>query len=249
MLAVKSFICLLFLVISSAHAMYGYGLLRCQYTSAHELVYLEQIYFNKVLLVQYNSTVGKYTGYTEKSKEIADDLNKSQSFLEQEKKNFEKCRAHLQRMLDLFLKPVEPSIKLKSVEVQGNRHQKVLICSAYNFYPKSIKVTWLKNGKKITTDVISTEELSNGNWLYQIHSYLEFTPTPHEKITCMVEHASLLEPKLSNWEPLTEAETNKITVGAAVLLFGLVYFLAGLFFYKRKTFGRVLVSTNAPYSG
>uniref|UniRef100_A0AAQ5XFU8 Uncharacterized protein n=1 Tax=Amphiprion ocellaris TaxID=80972 RepID=A0AAQ5XFU8_AMPOC len=30
-------------------------------------------------------------------------------------------------------------------------------------------------------------KLSNGNWLCQIHSYLEFTPKPGEKISCRVE--------------------------------------------------------------
>lgn len=46
---------------------------------------------------------------------------------------------------------------------------------------------------------MSTDELSNGNWLYQMYSYLEYTPIPGEKITCMVEHASLKKPKLYNW--------------------------------------------------
>uniref|UniRef100_A0A3P8RSI3 Immunoglobulin C1-set domain-containing protein n=1 Tax=Amphiprion percula TaxID=161767 RepID=A0A3P8RSI3_AMPPE len=53
--------------------------------------------------------------------------------------------------------------------------------------------------EKTTSDVTSTEELSNGNWLCQIHSYLEFTPKPGEKISCRVEHASLMEPKLYDW--------------------------------------------------
>ena len=51
----------------------------------------------------------------------------------------------------------------------------------------------------MTTDVTSTEELADGNWLYQVHSHLEFTPTSGEKITCKVEHASLKEPKLYDW--------------------------------------------------
>lgn len=75
----------------------------------------------------------------------------------------------------------------------------MLICSVYNFYPKQIRVTWLKNGEEMPFAVMSTEKMSNGNWLYQMHAYLEYRPTPGEKVTCMVEHASLMEPKLNDW--------------------------------------------------
>ncbi len=95
--------------------------------------------------------------------------------------------------------PVEPSVSLKSVEAVGSKHPSMLLCSAYNFYPKQIRVTWLRNGKEVTSDVTSTDELPNGNWLYQIHTYLEYTPTPGENISCMVKHASLVEPKLYGW--------------------------------------------------
>lgn len=99
----------------------------------------------------------------------------------------------------LFFHQVEPSVRLKSADAAGSKHQRMLICSVHGFYPKHIRVTWQKNGNNVTSDVTSTDELSNGNWLYQIHSYLEFTPKTGEKITCMVEHASLPEPKLYEW--------------------------------------------------
>lgn len=94
---------------------------------------------------------------------------------------------------------VEPYVTLSSVKAEYSQHQLMLICSIYDFYPKKIKVTWLRDGKEITSDVTSTDELPNGNWLYQYHSNLEFTPKPGEKISCMVEHASLREPKIYNW--------------------------------------------------
>lgn len=75
----------------------------------------------------------------------------------------------------------------------------MLVCSAYDFYSKPIRVMWLKNGQEVTSNVTSTEELVNGDWTYQIHSHLEYTPTPGERITCMVEHFSLTEPKLYDW--------------------------------------------------
>ena len=52
----------------------------------------------------------------------------------------------------------------------------MLQCSSYNFYPKAIFVTWLRDGEETTSDVISYTELSDGDWYYQYHSYLEYTP-------------------------------------------------------------------------
>lgn len=75
----------------------------------------------------------------------------------------------------------------------------MLVCSAYNFYPKQIQMTWLLNGQEVTSPVTYSEVLSDGDWYYQIHSYLEYIPTPGEKMTCMVKHVTLSEPVLQVW--------------------------------------------------
>jgi len=232
------------LLYSRADALFGHGFIRCQFTSSNDTVYLEQYYINKMLLLQYNSTLGNVTGYTKKAIEIARDFNKSPTFLRQEKKNLEKCKSHVSLLLDVLSKTVEPSVRLRSVDAAGSKHPGMLVCSVYGFYPKQIRVTWQKNGNNVTSDVTSTEELSNGNWLYQIHSYLEFTPTPGEKITCMVEHASLTGPKLYEWDPTFESQRNKIAVGTAGLVLGLVSLVTGMIFYKKNHAGRILVPTS-----
>ncbi|XP_068592589.1 DLA class II histocompatibility antigen, DR-1 beta chain-like [Cebidichthys violaceus] len=243
---VYSLFLLLFLLLlcSRADAFFGHGLVRCQFTSLEDVVYVEQYYFSKFLLIQYNSTLGKFTGYTERAIDIADGLNKSPDLMRQEKKNEKKCKSHIQSVLDLLSKSVEPSVRLRSVDAAGSKHPGMLVCSAYNFYPKQIRVTWLRNGNNVTSDVTSTEELPNGNWLYQIHSYLEFTPRPGEKITCIVEHASLTGPKLYEWDPANESQRNKIAVGTAGLLLGLVFLVIGLIYYKKNNAGQVLVPTS-----
>lgn len=94
-------------------AYFGYGVVRCLFTSKDDVVYLAQLYFNKVLQGQYNSTLGKYVGYTEKMKEIADELNKNQRFLEQEKKNEQKCRTNVPLVFDVLSRPGEHRKTLK----------------------------------------------------------------------------------------------------------------------------------------
>ncbi|XP_073340724.1 H-2 class II histocompatibility antigen, E-S beta chain-like [Pagrus major] len=235
----------LLLVFSRADALYGNLLSRCQFSShdGHDAVYLEQFYFNKILEVQYNSTLGKVIGYTTEGKTFADILNNNPGFIHHEQWKTEFCRRGAQRVYGGLLTPVEPSVWVRSVEAAGSKHPGMLICSVYNFYPKQIRVTWLRNGKETTSDVMSSDEMPNGNWLYQVHSFLEYTPRPGEKISCKVEHASLVEPQLHEWEPMSDSGMYKIIVGIAGLLLGLVFSVGGLMYYKKKSSERVLVPT------
>ncbi|XP_037392180.1 rano class II histocompatibility antigen, A beta chain-like isoform X2 [Pygocentrus nattereri] len=118
----------------------------------------------------------------------------------------------------------------------------MLMCSAYNFYPRVIDVYWLRNGEKVTSDVTATEEMADGDWYYQIHSHLEYTPTSGEKISCVVEHASSKKPIIIEWDgSLPEAEKNKIAIGASGLMLGIILSAAGFLYYKKKSSGRILV--------
>ncbi|XP_076010001.1 H-2 class II histocompatibility antigen, E-S beta chain-like [Genypterus blacodes] len=242
-------ILLLCLLCSRVGGHFGHGMIRCQFTSrdGSDAVYLEQYFFNKLFLGQYNSTLRKWTAATPKAVDIVAQLNKNPSLLEQMQKNTNICIDSIPLLHNYLLTPAEPYVRLRSAEASSSRHPGILICSVYNFYPKQIRVTWLKNGKEVTSDVTSTEELPNGNWFYQIHSHLEYTPKPGEKISCMVEHASLTEPKLYHWEPTNEEVRNKMAVGTAGFVLGLIFSIAGLIYYMRsckRVSGRSLVPTH-----
>ncbi|XP_048066486.1 rano class II histocompatibility antigen, A beta chain-like isoform X2 [Megalobrama amblycephala] len=141
-----------------------------------------------------------------------------------------------------LLDSVKPKVKLSSVTQAGGKHPAVLMCSAYEFYPPHIKVSWLRDGKLMTSEATSTMELADGDWYYQIHSELEYTPKSGEKISCMVEHASVNKPMIYDWDPsLPESERNKIVIGASGLVLGIIIAAAGLIYYKKKSTGRILV--------
>uniref|UniRef100_A0A8C2CYY0 Ig-like domain-containing protein n=1 Tax=Cyprinus carpio TaxID=7962 RepID=A0A8C2CYY0_CYPCA len=145
----------------------------------------------------------------------------------------------LSNSFDVFPGLEQPKITLRSARQAGGSRPAVLVCSAYEFYPKKIKVSWLRDGKEMTSDVTSTMEMADGNWFYQIHSELEYTPKSGEKISCVVEHASFSKPMIYDWDPsLPEGERNKIAIGASGLVLGIIIAAAGLIYYKKKSAGQ-----------
>ncbi|XP_063325245.1 class II histocompatibility antigen, B-L beta chain-like isoform X2 [Pelmatolapia mariae] len=140
---------------------------------------------------------------------------------------------------------VQPTVKLHSMMPLSSHHPAMLVCSVYDFYPTEIKVSWHRDGQEVTSDVTSTEEMEDGDWYYQAHSHLEYTPRYGEKISCMVEHASLREPLITDWDPsMPVSERSKLAIGASGLILGLILFLIGFIYYRRMAQDRILVPTN-----
>ncbi|RXN18496.1 H-2 class II histocompatibility I-E beta chain-like protein [Labeo rohita] len=143
----------------------------------------------------------------------------------------------------------QPKVKVSSVTQAGGRHPAVLMCSAYEFYPPQIKVSWLRDGKPVTSEVTSTMEMADGDWYYQIHSELEYSPKSGEKISCMIEHASFNKPMIHDWDPsLLESERNKIAIGASGLVLGIIIAATGIIYFKKKSTGRILVPQQCSFN-
>ncbi|XP_036434026.1 rano class II histocompatibility antigen, A beta chain-like isoform X2 [Colossoma macropomum] len=210
--------------------------------SPQDVEFAVSFVYNKEKVLMYNSTENKVVFYSEHGAKWAKELkNKTHLIRMEVEKALSKCRM-FRRKMSVVDKAVRPRVMLRSLRPASGDQPAVLMCSAYDFYPKPITLTWLRDGEKVTTDVVSTEELTDGDWHYQIHSQLEFTPEPAENISCMVEHLSFREPALFHWShsdkpSLSESDRDRIAVGTAALLLGGVTALTGLVYYKRKLTG------------
>uniref|UniRef100_A0A3B3SVY5 H-2 class II histocompatibility antigen, E-D beta chain-like n=1 Tax=Paramormyrops kingsleyae TaxID=1676925 RepID=A0A3B3SVY5_9TELE len=214
----------------------------CRYSSEDlkDVEYIERRIFNKLQDMMYNSTLNKYFGYSENGVYNADIWNKDESALAGAHSNLDGyCKPNAELYFkNILYHTVEPTVKVKTVKASSERHTTKLQCSAYDFYPEGIKLKWLRNGQEVKDGVTATEELYDGDWYHQIHSYLEFTPQSGETIECQVEHSSLKQPKTYKWDPsVPEGTRNKVIIGTSGLVLGLVLSIAGFVYYKKKSTG------------
>ncbi|XP_007459568.1 PREDICTED: HLA class II histocompatibility antigen, DR alpha chain-like [Lipotes vexillifer] len=104
----------------------------------------------------------------------------------------------------------------------------ILICFINKFSPPVINVTWLQNGKPVTTGVSETVFLPRNDHLFRKFHYLPFVPSAEDVYDCKVEHWGLEEPLLKHWEyeaptPLTETTENTVcALGLVVALVGII---------------------------
>ncbi|XP_050972628.1 rano class II histocompatibility antigen, A beta chain isoform X2 [Labeo rohita] len=212
---------------------------RCFYSARDlsDMVYIDNFYFNKHLFVQFNSTVGRFVGLNKYGLSVAEGWNNSPTLIAEIASVDTECKYNIKnRDPALRDKAVKPKVKLSLVKQAGAIFPAVLICSAYEFYPKHIKVSWLRNGEVVNSDVTSVMEMADGDWYYQIHSEMVYIPKYGEKISCMVDHASLNQPIVTDWDPLLpESEKIKVGIGASVLVLGVIIAAAGLIYYKIKS--------------
>ncbi|KAM9701175.1 H-2 class II histocompatibility antigen, E-S beta chain-like [Menidia menidia] len=247
----SSLLCLglLCLGLHAADGFEFYSLARCEFNSTElkDIEFIKSFYYNKLEFTRFTSSLGKFVGYTEFGVKNAEYWNNLPGYLPQMRAEKERyCQHNIGIDYDNVLdKSVEPSVRLYSTTPPAGRHPSMLVCRVYDFYPKNIRVSWLRDGREQTSDVTSTEEMEDGDWYYQLHSHLEYTPRSGEKISCKVEHASLKEPLITDWDPsLPDSDRNKVAIGASGLILGLVLSLAGFIYYKRKARGRILVPSS-----
>nr|WJN85570.1 MHC class II antigen beta chain [Takifugu obscurus] len=240
---------LLFISLYTAGGFQSYWVDRCSFNSTDpkDIEFSRSVYYNKLMYARFSSSVGKFEGYTKDGLFQADYWNNQSSYLEQVRGEKERyCETNIKIWYSNILsKSVEPEVIVHSVVPPAGGHPAMLVCSVYDFYPKYIKVSWQRDGKEVSQDVTSTDELADGDWFYQLHSHLEYTPRSGEKISCVVEHASLKTRLTKDWDPsMPESERNQIAIGASGLILGLILSLAGFIYFKRKSRGRILVPNN-----
>uniref|UniRef100_A0A8C5PNR9 Ig-like domain-containing protein n=1 Tax=Leptobrachium leishanense TaxID=445787 RepID=A0A8C5PNR9_9ANUR len=99
-----------------------------------------------------------------------------------------------QKTINLRLQAT-PFVKMTKKALLKNQKNR-LVCSATDFYPRAITMTWLWNGQVLlTSDMEKPQENSDGT--YSVNSSVILNPTKTQEdqlIECQVEHESLGKP-------------------------------------------------------
>uniref|UniRef100_A0A4W5PNS2 Immunoglobulin C1-set domain-containing protein n=1 Tax=Hucho hucho TaxID=62062 RepID=A0A4W5PNS2_9TELE len=72
-----------------------------------------------------------------------------------------------------------PTVKVRLTKPSRHGELSMLEYSVLGFYPQ-----------ETTTAVTSTDTLANGDWSYQLHSYLEFRPQRRESVTYSMQEST-----------------------------------------------------------
>uniref|UniRef100_A0A3B4WXU5 Ig-like domain-containing protein n=1 Tax=Seriola lalandi dorsalis TaxID=1841481 RepID=A0A3B4WXU5_SERLL len=88
------------------------------------------------------------------------------------------------------MSPVPPIVRVHQTKLTNYGERSMLECSVVGFFPQEVRVSWLRDGVEVSTDVSSTDVLPNEDWSFQLHSYLELTPKRGERVSCRVDHST-----------------------------------------------------------
>uniref|UniRef100_A0A3B3VN46 H-2 class II histocompatibility antigen, E-S beta chain-like n=1 Tax=Poecilia latipinna TaxID=48699 RepID=A0A3B3VN46_9TELE len=217
----------------------GWLLVIITINSLNDIQYIWSNYYNKLEYARFDSNVGKFVGYTAAGVRQAEIWNKDQSEIARTKAMKETyCQYNIGNWYpNMLTKSVEPTVRLYSRTPPAGHHPSMLVCRVYDFYPKTIKVRWLRDGQEVTSDVTTTDEMEDGDWYYQVHSTLEYTPRISRNR--IITTKTTTEPLVTDWDPsMPDSERNKLAIGASGLILGLILSLAGFIYYKRKARGQ-----------
>ncbi|XP_038226853.1 class I histocompatibility antigen, F10 alpha chain-like isoform X3 [Dermochelys coriacea] len=92
-----------------------------------------------------------------------------------------------------------------------------LSCHARGFYPRPIRVSWVRDGAEILPPMNASGILPNADSTYQIQQSLEIPPRWGHSYACRVQHSSLVEPALTMGLPEVSVSRRDAPDGSATL--------------------------------
>ncbi|XP_030249544.1 HLA class II histocompatibility antigen, DR beta 4 chain-like isoform X2 [Sparus aurata] len=199
----KLTVCAALLCTAPAGGYVVQGMYDCEYSDdMKDMVFFVKNVFNQKLCTIYDSRVGKYIGFAEHCIKDADHFNNQAWKMRLRRIQVETvCRYNARLFIKSTLeRNVPPIVKVHQTKPADYGERSMLECSVWGFFPKEVSVSWLRDGVEVTTDVASTDVMANGDWSYQLHSYLEFTPRKWERVTCRVDHRSLRAGLEVDWD-------------------------------------------------
>uniref|UniRef100_A0A3B1IQ46 Ig-like domain-containing protein n=1 Tax=Astyanax mexicanus TaxID=7994 RepID=A0A3B1IQ46_ASTMX len=146
------------------------------------------------------------------------------------------CLDYLKKYVDYGRSTLERKVRPEVSLFQKGSPSEV-VCHATGFFPKTVMISWQKNGEELNEDVELRETLTNQDGTFQKRSILTLSPEElkNNQYTCVVQHSSLEKEIVINFEPAGGMGFVIIGAVVAVLLLVLVAVGVGVVVWKKKT--------------
>ncbi|XP_072406471.1 class I histocompatibility antigen, F10 alpha chain-like isoform X1 [Chiloscyllium punctatum] len=146
---------------------------------------------------------------------------------------------YLEAGKDYFKRKIQPEVFISRREPNGQDKPLTLSCLVTGFYPVDIEVTWLRNGE-VMSETQSSGIRPNHNGTHQIQKEIEINAGDEDQYSCQIEHSSLAEAQLYQWENL---ESNWLhsqlgsIIASMVILLVVIVGIIGIIIWKRSRRG------------
>ncbi|XP_078422961.1 class I histocompatibility antigen, F10 alpha chain-like isoform X2 [Cetorhinus maximus] len=144
-------------------------------------------------------------------------------------------RLFLQAGKEYFERKVQPEVFISRSEPNSQYKPLTLSCLVTGFYPVDIEVSWLRDGE-VMSETLSSGVRPNHDGTHQIQKEIEINAGDEGQYSCQIEHSSLAESKLYQWE-IQENSGDLLYLGivtglviAGIFMFGII----GMFIWKRQ---------------
>ncbi|XP_078422968.1 class I histocompatibility antigen, F10 alpha chain-like isoform X2 [Cetorhinus maximus] len=144
------------------------------------------------------------------------------------KRYFEAGKEHFERKVqpEVFISRSDPNSQYKPL---------TLSCLVTGFYPVDIEVSWLRDGE-VMSETLSSGVRPNHDGTHQIQKEIEINAGDEGQYSCPIEHSSLAESKLYQWEiPENSGDLLQLGIVVGLVIAGIFMFgRIGMFIWKRQ---------------
>ncbi|XP_041069592.1 class I histocompatibility antigen, F10 alpha chain-like isoform X2 [Carcharodon carcharias] len=111
----------------------------------------------------------------------------------------QRLKQYLQAGKEYFKRKVQPEVFISRSDPNNQYKPLTLSCLVTGFYPVDIEVSWLRNGE-VMSETLSSGVRPNHDGTHQIQKEIEINVEDEDQYSCQIEHSSLAETQLCQWE-------------------------------------------------
>ncbi|XP_067865875.1 class I histocompatibility antigen, F10 alpha chain-like isoform X1 [Heterodontus francisci] len=145
-----------------------------------------------------------------------------------------KLRLHFGK--EYLQRKVQPEVFISRSDPNSQYKPLTLSCLVTGFYPVVIEVNWLRNGE-VMSESQSSGVRPNHDGTHQIQKEIEINAGEEDQYSCRIDHSSLAEAKLSQWEMPENSGGHLllgIITGSVIAAPAVILGIIGIVIWKRQ---------------